>query len=110
EAAATMDRDELARRLPRLQALNRDVVLDATALERSLNLELDRARARIDAAEREDWYFTMGLVVAAFGASLLVVVLLERVGRLAGNSERRRGEAGQGLESRGRSCEASPTT
>src|SRR5690606_28597083 len=55
EAAATMDRDELARRLPRLQALNRDVVLDATALERSLNLELARARARIDAAELEDW-------------------------------------------------------
>lgn len=102
EAVATMDRDELARRLPGLQAISRDVLLDATALERALSVELDRARARIDAAELEDWYFTIGLVVVAFGASVLVVVLLKRVRRLAEISEHRRIQAEQVMESRAR--------
>jgi signal transduction histidine kinase len=76
-----------------VDALSRSILLDATALQRTLYRDLDRARGEIDAAERVDWYLTLGLSVVALLASLFTAWLVRRIRGLADLSERRRVEA-----------------
>lgn len=86
----------------RLESINRHVLVEAVALERSLRAELQRARTRVDAAELSDWYYTLALLAIAVGAATLIAFLVKRVRDLADVSERRRVQAEQAMESRAR--------
>jgi len=87
---------------PDLDALFRRILLEATAVQRALSLDYERARAAIDSDEQLDWYLTLGLVVLSLIASALIIILVGRIRRLGEISERRRIESEALMEERAR--------
>jgi len=85
-----------------LDALFRQILLEATALQRALSEDNEQARANIDAAEKLDWYFTLGLVLLSLASAVLVIYLVQRIRRLVEISERRRLESETLMEDRAR--------
>lgn len=82
--------------------LLRGMLMYTVSLHSIIRLEVDSARAALNAAERRAWYFTLGLAGLALLASLFVIWLVRRVRRLAEVSRRRRIEVETAMEDRAR--------
>lgn len=82
--------------------LFRAMLTEATSLEESLRVTLEDAWEEVSAAERVDWYYTLGQVVVALAAAIFIVRLVYGVRLLADISERRRREAEAANEDRAR--------
>jgi signal transduction histidine kinase len=85
-----------------VQPLFRTILRDGTELQRVLYAELEQRRADVDSAERLDWYYTLGLVLVALTASVVISLLVNRIRYLGQVSEQRRVEAEAAVADRAR--------
>jgi len=86
--------------VPLEQALYRETLAAAMALDQTISRAAIQRRANIDAAERIDWYFTIGLCIAVLAPALMLFWLNRRVRRMARDAEQRRLELERLMEAR----------